>query len=239
MPLNDIVIALRLPDVKPTELKIGQIAELFKHFSSLLKNKDAKFAYIQEGSSYFGNSVNAHYLADIKEEILNSAGGELDRFLSKHLDWGDAAIGFHSLGESPQTMTVIREVSFVEKPNKFKQNDTLRGVLKGLTEGKDATDHVGISFLNGTTLSAKTTELVASSLKAYFRTNTIIEFTGIATYSYSDDFVLILEDFTIQSFEPLATDSVENWISDFVGFGRSGWQDLSDPLKTLQKERHS
>jgi len=236
---NNIVIALRLPDVKPTDLSVSEVSELLKHLSSLLKNAEAKFKYIQNGSSYFGNTINAAHLADIKKSILLSEGGELDRYIGKHHTWGDAAIGFHDADADPKTMTIIRAISPIDKPNKFKQTDTLRGTVKKLIEGKDNTDHVGIAFLNGTTLSAKATESVASALKDYFRTDTIIEFTGEATYSHSSNFELTLEDFKIISFEALAIDSLNQWIDDFVGFGHSGWQDLNNPLETLKKERLS
>lgn len=46
---NKKVIALRLPDKMPSDLKFNEMAELFKQFSHLLKGVDDKFGYVQEG----------------------------------------------------------------------------------------------------------------------------------------------------------------------------------------------
>lgn len=47
---DKLVIALRLPDKKPTDLKFSEMAELFKQFANLLKGSKDNFGYLQEGS---------------------------------------------------------------------------------------------------------------------------------------------------------------------------------------------
>lgn len=49
------VITLRLPDKKPTDLKLTEMAELFKQFASLLKGVNDNFGYVEEGSIYLGS----------------------------------------------------------------------------------------------------------------------------------------------------------------------------------------
>lgn len=51
------VIALRLPDKKPTDLKLTEMAELFKQFASLLKGVNDNFGYVEEGSIYLGSPL--------------------------------------------------------------------------------------------------------------------------------------------------------------------------------------
>ena len=74
-------------------------------------------------------------------------------------------------------------------------------------------------------------------LRNYIASEKIIEFSGTATYSESGDFQLYLEDFKVESFEILENDTVDDWVNDFVSFGRSGWEDLEDPYQALKDER--
>ena len=192
---KQLVIALRLPDVQPTELSISEVAELIKQFSVLFKGTDATFSYVKSGSSYFGGTVCENYLATIKANIEASANGDLDKFISKHANWGHADIGIHAIGEEPQHMTVLRRIkNDVKKPERFKQIDTLRGVVKKLTEGKDSTDHLGIRFLNDTVINAKTSQEIASALAGFYRTGILIDFTGQATY-YRSGHLLHIQQF--------------------------------------------
>lgn len=234
---DKLVIALRLPDKKPSDLKFGEMAELFKQFANLLKGSKDNFGYLQEGSIYVGSPPldSEEYKVAI-DQVLQSDGGDLDQYLSKHLDWGNAQIGVHREGESPKQMKVLRSIGNVIKPKKFKQNDTLRGRVNRINTSSES-HSVGITFINGYKISAKIALDDVNTLKTYLGTSTLIDFSGVATYSYGDAYELYLEDFKLNSYEALEEDSIEKWISDFVGFGRSGWQDLDDPYKTLEDER--
>ena len=233
-----LVIALRLPDKKPTDLKFNEMAELFKQFSHLLKGVDDSFGYIQEGSIYLGSSgLNQIQCNTVIENIMHSEGGDLDQFLNKHKDWGDAELGFHKEHESPKQMQILRTIKSIQKPLKFKQMDILRGSTRHWKSGKDESDHIGISFVDGSQISAKSSKEITSKLNKYFGTNILIDFTGEATYCYADNFQLELVDFKIISVEILEENSVEQWVSEFVNFGRSGWQDLDDPYEILKDER--
>ena len=233
-----LVIALRLPDKKPTDLKFNEMAELFKQFSHLLKGIDDSFGYVQEGSIYLGSSSlnQAQYTAVI-ENIIHSEGGGLDQFLSKHADWGDAQLGFHREHESPQTMEIVRTIKSIQKPLKFKQLDILRGSTRHWKSGKDESDHIGISFLDGSQISAKSSKEITSKLNRYFGTDTLIDFTGEATYCYSDNFQLELVDFRIDNIEILEKNSIDEWVDEFISFGKSEWQEFEDPYAILKDER--
>lgn len=234
---DKLVIALRLPDKKPTDLKLTEMADLLKQFANLLKGAQDNFGYIQEGSIYLGSPpLNCEEYKIAIDQILNSDGGDLDQYLSKHIDWGNAQIGVHREGESPEQMKVVRSIGSMIKPKKFKQNDTLRGKVNRINTGTES-HSVGITFINGFKISAKIALDDVNTLKAYLGTNTLIDFSGTAIYSYSESYELYLEDFKLSSYEALEEDSIEKWISDFVGFGKSGWQDLDDPYKTLEDER--
>lgn len=234
-----LVIALRLPDKKPSDLKYSEIIELLKQFSALTKGVDDKFGYIQEGSVYLGTApVTQSQYAVIQEQILNSKDGDLDQFLRKHQDWGNAEIGVHREDESPLQMKVLRSIGGTLAPQKFKQNDCLRGRVAKISTGKDCY-YLGISFLNGYKVSSKIKEEMALVLRNYLVSSTIIEFSGVATYSYGSNFSLYLEDFKVESFAVLEDDTVDQWVDDFVSYGRSGWQDLDDPYKVLEDERLS
>lgn len=236
---DKLVIALRLPNKKPTDLKYSEIIELLKQFSTLTKGVEDKFGYIEEGSVYLGSApVTQSQYAVIQEQILNSKDGDLDQFLRKHQDWGSADIGVHREGEPPQQMKVLRSIGKTNLPQKFKQNDRLRGRVAKISTGKDCY-YLGISFLNGFKVSTKINEDMALVLRNYLVSPSIIEFSGIATYSYASNFSLYLEEFKVESFEILEEDTIDQWIDDFVGFGRSGWQDLDDPYKVLEDERLS
>lgn len=236
---NKRVIALRLPDKKPTDLKFTEMAELFKQFANLLKGSKDNFGYVEEGSIYLGSPpLNSEEYKIAIEQVLNSDGGDLDQYLSKHIDWGSAQIGVHREGESPKQMKVLRSIDTVVTPNKFKQNENLRGRIYKISAGKDSY-YLGINFLNGFKVNTKVTQNMVEVLRNYIASEKIIEFSGIATYSDSGDFQLYLEDFKVESFEILENDTVDNWVDDFVSFGRSGWQDLDDPYQVLKDERLS
>ncbi|WP_151752287.1 hypothetical protein [Acinetobacter bereziniae] len=234
---DKLVIALRLPDKKPKELKFNEIAEIFKQFSTLLKGVNDNFGYIEEGSIYVGSPpLDSDEYKIVIDQVLQSDGGDFDQYLSKHKDWGHAQIGVHREGESPKQMKVLRTIGEITKPKKFKQHDTLRGKVNRINTGSE-NHYVGIAFVNGFKISAKIALEDVNVLKSYLGTDTLLDFSGIAVYSYSENYELYLEEFKLSSYEPLEEDSVEKWISDFVGFGRSGWQDLDDPYKTLEDER--
>lgn len=236
---DKLVIALRLPDKKPSDLKFGEMAELFKQFANLLKGSKDNFGYLQEGSIYVGSPPldSEEYKVAI-DQVLQSDGGDLDQYLSKHLDWGNAQIGVHREGESPKQMKILRSIETVITPNKFKQNENLRGRIYKISAGKDSY-YLGINFLNGFKVNTKVTQNMVEVLRNYIASERIIEFNGVATYSDSGDFQLYLEDFKVESFEILENDTVDSWVDDFVGYGRSGWQDLNDPYKVLEDERLS
>lgn len=236
---DKLVIALRLPDKKPTDLKFTEMAELFRQFAGLLKGSKDNFGYIEEGSIYLGSPPlsSEEYKVAI-EQVLNSDGGDLDQYLSKHIDWGNAQLGVHRDGESPKHMRILRSINSVSSPQKLKQSETLRGTITRIAVGKDILN-IGIAFLNGFKVSTKASSTMLESLRNCLGTDIQIDFTGIATYSYSDGFQLYLDDFKLDSFEILENDSIEEWINDFVGFGRSGWQDLDDPYQVLENERLS
>lgn len=238
---QNLVIALRLPDKKPSELKFSEMAELLKQFAGLLKNVDDNFGYIQEGSIFVGSvglSTEAYNLAI--ENISNSEGGDLDQFLNKHKDWGHAEIGVHGVNESPKNMRILRKIQNIDdKPTKFKQHDVLRGKTVRWTAGKDDTDHIGIVFVDGSKISAKASRQITSQLKNFFGTESLIDFTGEATYCFANDFKLELVDFKIDNVQVLGDISIDSWVDDFVGFGASGWQDFDDPFDILTKERLS
>ncbi|WP_180020919.1 hypothetical protein [Acinetobacter sp. YH16044] len=236
---DKLVIALRLPDKKPTDLKFGEMAELFKQFANLLKGSKDNFGYLQEGSIYVGSPpLDAEEYKVAIDQVLQSDGGDLDQYLSKHLDWGNAQIGVHREGESPKQMKILRSIETVITPNKFKQNESLRGRIYKISSGKDSY-YLGINFLNGFKVNTKVTQNMVEVLRNYLASERIIEFNGVATYSDSGDFQLYLEDFKVESFEILENDTVDSWVDDFVGYGRSGWQDLDDPYKVLEDERLS
>lgn len=232
------VIALRLPDKMPSDLKFNEMAELFKQFSQLLKGVDDKFGYVDKGSVYVGSSgLSASDCNAVIANIMESEGGDLDQFLNKHKDWGDAQIGVHDEGSPPQTMKVLRTIESIDKPIRFKQLDILRGTTRHWSSGRDETDHIGINFLDGTKISAKTSKQITKKLNKYFGTDTLIDFTGEATYCYADNFELELVDFRIDNVEILEDVSIDTWVDEFVGFGRSGWQDFEDPYAILKDER--
>lgn len=235
---NKKVIALRLPDKLPSDLKFNEMAELFKQFSQLLKGVDDKFGYVEKGSVYVGSlGLSTSDYNAVIANIMDSEGGELDQFLNKHKDWGDAQIGVHDEGASPKTMKVLRTIESIEKPIRFKQLDVLRGKTRHWSSGRDETDHIGINFLDGTKISAKTSKQITTKLNKYFGTDTLIDFTGEATYCYADNFELELVDFRIDNVEILEDVSIDTWVDEFVGFGRSGWQDFEDPYEILKNER--
>ena len=234
-----LVVALRLPDKKPTDLKFSEMSELLKQFASLLKGAKDNFGYIEEGSIYVGSPpLDAEEYKIVLDQITNSDGGDLDQYLNKHLNWGNAQIGVHREGESPKNMKILRSIQTVITPNKFKQNENLRGRIYKISAGKDSYS-LGINFLNGFKVNTKVTQNMVEVLRNYIASEKIIEFSGIATYSDSGDFQLYLEDFKVESFEILENDTVDNWVDDFVSFGRSGWQDLDDPYQVLKDERLS
>lgn len=236
---DKLVIALRLPDTKPTNLKFSEMSELLKQFSSLLKGASDNFGYIEEGSIYLGSiPLDAEEYDLVLDRVQNSDGGDLDQYLSKHLNWGNAQIGVHREGESPKQMKVLRTINAVTTPEKFKQSETLRGRINRISVGKDSL-YVGISFLNGFKISTKASLDMVESLRNCLGADIQIDFTGIATYISGDGYQLYLEDFKLDSFDILESDSIEKWVDDFIGFGRSGWQDLKDPYKALEDERLS
>lgn len=122
----------------------------------------------------------------------------------------------------------------------FVQKDSLRGRIKLLTiDGNNYT--IDIDFLTGVYQpnNTKITHSMCKNLEPFVGSETILEFTGMATYCLLEDFQLSLLEFKVDHFEALADVSVDDWIEAFIGFGPSGWQEMKDPYQYLKDERSS
>nr|WP_299038479.1 hypothetical protein [uncultured Psychrobacter sp.] len=243
---------LKLSGIELDNIKAGDIGRLLNDFCKLLGDDHLYFENIYSGSAVLKVKTEPEYYAD-KLETLNSnlASKALDdihkviRRYSQTFTDIDAAIFASRSAVNDEDMDLIHHIEF-RKPlsHSFEQSDTFIGKLQRPARGKDDSDHFTILLGNDKTISVSVPKSLSYDLAPYleplWRFESLIKFTGTACYEIGQGYTVILKSFNATGFEIVENKvTAKSWITDFVAYGKSGWQDDDDPITTWLEERHS
>lgn len=243
---------LKLSGIDLDNIKAGDIGRLLNDFCKLLGDDHLYFENIYSGSAVLKVKTEPEYYADkIKTLNANLTSKALDdihkvvRRYSQTFTDIDAAIFASRSATNDEDMDLIHHIEF-RKPlsHSFEQSETFIGKLLRPAHGKDDTDHFTILLGNDNTISVSVPKGLSYDLAPYleslWRFESLIKFTGTAFYGIQQGYTLILKSFDATGFEIVENKATaKSWITDFVGYGKSGWQDDDDPITTWLEERHS
>ncbi len=243
---------LKLSGINLDNIKAGDIGRLLNDFCKLLGDDHLYFENIYSGSAVLKVKTEPEYYAD-KIEALNAnlTSKALDdihkvvRRYSQTFTDIDAAIFASRSAANDEDMDLIHHIEF-RKPlsHSFEQSETFIGKLLRPAHGKDDTDHFTILLGNDKTISVSVPKGLSYDLAPYleslWRFESLVKFSGTACYEIQQGYSLILKSFNATGFEIVENKvTAKSWITDFVAYGKSGWQDDDDPITTWLEERHS
>lgn len=245
---------LKLTGIDLDNIKAGDIGRLLNDFCKLLGDDCLYFENIYSGSAVLKVRTEPEYYAD-KIKMLNlnliKASPALDdihkviRRYSQVFTDIDATIFASQSAVNDEDMDLIHHIEF-RKPlsHSFEQSETFIGKLLRPAHGKDDTDHFTILLANDKTISVSVPRSLsydlAPDLESLWRFESLVKFTGTACYEIQRGYTLILKSFNATGFEIIENKATaKSWITDFVDYGKSGWQDDDDPITTWLEERHS
>lgn len=249
---NKSTFVLKLSGIDLDNIKAGDIGRLLNDFCKLLGDDCLYFENIYSGSAVLKVTTEPEYYAD-KIKILNSnlTSPALDdmhkviRRYSQTFTDIDAAIFASRSAVNDEDMELVHHIEF-RKPlsHGFEQSETFIGKLLRPAHGKDNTDHFTILLGNDKTVSVSVPKSLSYDLAHYleplWRFESLVKFTGTACYEIEQSYTLILKSFDATGFEIVENKATaKSWITNFVGYGKSGWQDDDDPITTWLEERHS
>jgi len=243
---------LKLSGIDLDNIKAGDIGRLLNDFCKLLGDDHLYFENIYSGSAVLKVKTEPEYYAD-KIEALNAnlTSKALDdihkvvRRYSQTFTDIDAAIFASQSAANDEDMDLIHHIEF-RKPlsHSFEQSETFIGKLLRPAHGKDDTDHFTILLGNDKIISVSVPKGLSYDLAPYleslWRFESLIKFTGTACYEIQQGYTLILKSFNATGFEIVENKATaKSWITNFISYGKSGWQDDNDPITTWLEERHS
>lgn len=245
---------LKLSGIDLSNIKAGDIGRLLNDFCKLLGDEHLYFDNIYSGSAILKVKTEPEYYAN-KVETLNtniskksSALDDIHKVIRRYSQSFadiDASILASRTAVNDEDMEVIYHIDY-QKPMAytFEQNETFTGKLIKPVHGKDDTDHFTILLANNKYVSVSISKEMSLNLAPYleelWRFDSLIQFTGKADYEMQSGYTLKLNNFVAHSFDILDNKAKANqWISEFIKQGNSGWQTYEDPMAVWLEERHS
>lgn len=243
---------LKLSGIDLENIRAGDIGRLLNNFCKLLGDDHLYFENIYSGSAVLKVRTEPEYYVD-KIEALNAnltskALEDIHKVVRRYSQAFtdiDAAIFASRSAANDEDMELVHHIEF-RKPlsHSFEQSETFIGKLLRPAHGKDDTDHFTILLGNDKIISVSVPKGLSYDLAPYleslWRFESLTKFTGTACYEIEQGYTLILKSFNATGFEIVENKATaKSWITDFVGYGKSGWQDEDDPITTWLEERHS
>ncbi len=243
---------LKLTGIDLKEVSPVDLAELLKNFSKLIGNDKLEFDSIYKGSAVLKIATPSEYLQDKlnnfhQNVVTKKNAKEIEKIINKYsIDYpnivAQALINTKSANDEDLE-------SFYEFNHKsptievFEQQESFRGKIAKLTDGKDKSDHVTIRLASDKTVNIELNKELTAKLVKYIDTlwnaKYQVEFTGIAQYEYIDIFNFTLKSFKATSFEIIEYQSANEWFDELRECGESGWNAFTDPQKTWIEELRS
>lgn len=245
---------LKLTGIDLDNIRAGDIGRLLNDFCKLLGDDHLYFENIYSGSAVLKVKTEPEYYAEKLEKLnVNVAKNSLAlddlhkviRRYSQVFTDIDATIFASQSAVNDEDMELVHHIEF-RKPlsHSFEQLETFIGKLLRPAHGKDDTDHFTILLANDKTISVSVPKSLsydlAPHLESLWRFESLVKFTGTACYEIQQGYTLTLKSFNATGFEIIENkETAKSWITNFVGYGKSGWQDDDDPIATWLEERHS
>lgn len=233
-------------EVTPKTLPMSRLADYLKEFSKLLGYRDhIHLKEIAEGSAAPVAWVEEEKEAKVRERVRLAAIGRGPE---------DANRAYTQLNEqfarddwSGQVSEKIDtyEAKLIEFPGKQKQvhpiygpikeNASVQGELKRVG-GEEPTIPVWLRDADGSLIPCDASKAIAKELAHLLFQE--VRLNGIATYVRDENAEWQLLNFEIQSYVPLAPESIASVISDLRAIPGSEWNKMDDPLAELRRLRH-
>ncbi|SSQ41818.1 Uncharacterised protein [Acinetobacter baumannii] len=125
-----------------------------------------------------------------------------------------------------------------EESFEFVQQESIRGRIVGLLEGRDKTDHISVNTISGKNVKVTISPELSANLGVKWRTEHQLEISGKAKYKYRNYKDVELVQFIAESINEIQEGNILDWIDNFKKAGDSGWNDFDDPIEAWLKERH-
>lgn len=244
---NHATFTLKLTGIDLDDIHAGDVGKLLSEFSRLLDDDSLKFGEICQGSAvvtaYAPTVQYEKILCNFNQNICRSIDKKLKNIIRNYATaFQDIQAQFLASPTRDIESRVICEIDYREQTELITQMETVIGKLQKLAHGRDNTDHFTILLHNGKTISVKVNKILSQDLADHLKTlwlgESLIEFTGTAKYEING-FESNLRSFTAKSFAIIPdSNNIDEWASQFISFGHSGWQQLDNPLETWIKERH-
>ncbi len=242
---------LKLTGIDLKEVNPVDLAELLKNFSKLIGNDKLEFESIYEGSAVLKIATPTKYgndkLNNFYKNLTRKSAREIEKIVNKYSGNHpkiNAQALINTKSANDDDLESFYQFNHIPPcPEIIEEQESFRGKVTRLTDGKDNSDHVTIRLANDKTINVELNkELTAKLVKhidTLWTTKSQIEFTGTARYEYIDMFDFTLKSFKATSFEIIEYQSANEWIDEFTQCGKSGWNDFQDPQKTWIEELRS
>lgn len=231
----------------PDTMPMARLAEYMTDLALLLGNKESvHFAGVKPGSTRLAFKVEEETIPRVNERLnaVNEGNAppeamKASKRINKNLA-NDNAIGWLSLTQKNGKKILEFLGRDIPKPinyGKISQQGSLEGFLIRLG-GKDETIPVwlqeGERIHTGCYIIGQ--EKVRE-LKKYLYEPVPIRIHGIGKWYRDDEGLWVLENFKIESFEPLENHTLSDVVDDLRNVEGAGWGKIDDPIKELQKLR--
>lgn len=237
---NKYTFSLYVSGINLKEINPLDSAKLLESLCKMLGAKNLEWGDIKQGSAdycvkfdyqYFDEKVN-----NFKKSLDDQTGAykTVEEFLNKY---PSASSSLRYKNADNDEYTNLHDFKRKDDGFIFTQQESIRGRVIGLKEGKDRTDHIYVRTITGKDISVAISPNLSANLGNKWRTQHQLEFTGKAKYRYKSYDDLELLDFEADNIQEIQEGNVLDWISDFKSAGDSGWDEFDDPIAKWLEER--
>lgn len=244
---NHATFTLKLTGIDLQNIHPNDVGVLLSEFADLLDNDSLKFGNVRTGSVVVeleaDPALYTQILQNFSENRIKSAYKTIQKTIKKLAkQFPDIQAQFLARPNANTKNQLIYTIDYQEEVQYITQAESIIGRLIKPAQGKDNTDHFTIILANDKNISVKVNKSLSHQLAPYLQTlwlgESLIEFSGIAKYEMNG-FKSTLKEFTASHFNIIDNQqNINNWVNEFIAFGKSGWQSLENPLETWIEERH-
>ncbi|HDG7210055.1 hypothetical protein [Acinetobacter nosocomialis] len=238
---SEYTFSLYVSGLKLSEINPLESAKLLEALCKILGAKHLEWGEIKEGSADYAVKCKAEYIEEKLESVSKSisqdtrAIGIITEFLNKH---PKASTLLRYKNSANDEYMELHKFQRKEESFEFVQQESIRGRIVGLLEGRDKTDHISVNTISGKNVKVTISPELSANLGVKWRTEHQLEISGKAKYKYRNYKDVELIQFIAESINEIQEGNILDWIDNFKKAGDSGWNDFDDPIEAWLKERH-
>lgn len=238
---SEYTFSLYVTGIKLSEINPLETAKLLEALCTMLGSKNLEWGHVIEGS--------ADVAVKCKKEFVEEKFENFNKAIVKQNGSVKTVVEF--LDKHPQVSTLLRYKNsandeyielhkFQRKDESFEfvQQESIRGRIVGLLEGRDKTDHISVYTISGKNVKVTISPELSANLGVKWRTEHQLEISGKAKYKYRNYKDVELVQFVAESINEIQEGNILDWIDNFKKAGDSGWSEFDDPIEAWLKERH-